>query len=347
MRLARDQPHDPVRAAGSRLAADRRERAVAIAEFQRVRLLRAALAEASQRGCRNTPVASIIARAGVSRATFYQQFENREDCFTAVFEQCIAEIAHVVVPQYATRGGWPERIRRALRALLAFLEAEREVGEFVLGQVIGYPHVEHERSALVLARLRDALEDGRSQGVSCHEPAPLTAETVLGGALAVIEARLRTRPRGLTALLNELMWMIVLPYRGPAVADEELRRPLPRPRAKPSESSAARPGLPDARLGGPDKRLTYRAATVLAAIAREPGASNVELALRVRIADQSQISKLLARLERQGLIENVPRGHPIGAANAWRVTSRGAEVDSALRRAHAIRARGRKERGDA
>ena len=55
-------------------------------------------------------------------------------------------------------------------------------------------------------------------------------------------------------------------------------------------------------------RLTYRTVRVLSVIGEAPGASNREVAEGSGIADQGQISKLLARLERLQLIENTGGG---------------------------------------
>jgi len=48
------------------------------------------------------------------------------------------------------------------------------------------------------------------------------------------------------------------------------------------------------------------------------------------VHDQGQISKLLARLERLGLIHNAGQGQPRGERNAWGLTARGFEVQTAL-----------------
>jgi DNA-binding IclR family transcriptional regulator len=85
-----------------------------------------------------------------------------------------------------------------------------------------------------------------------------------------------------------------------------------------------------------DMRLTYRTARVLEAIAVMPGASNVEIGARAGIADAGQISKLLARLTRLGLIENSGEGWVRGAANAWRLTASGRDFESTIRRRSAL-----------
>jgi hypothetical protein len=48
------------------------------------------------------------------------------------------------------------------------------------------------------------------------------------------------------------------------------------------------------------------------------------------IADQGQISKLLARLHRLGLIENAGAGATRGEPNAWTLTAKGREVEGAI-----------------
>jgi AcrR family transcriptional regulator len=302
-----------------------------MAELQRLRLLQAALEEASERGCAGTSVAAIVARARVSRKTFYALFDGRDDCLEAVFEESVAHIAGVVAPAYEGEGNWSERLGAALATLLALLESERDIGAFALEQIVVGGSMGAERRARVLERLCSVVEEGRSQAKPRHELSPLAAEVVVGGVLKVIHARLHRGPRCLSALVNPLMWMIVLPYLGPAAAASELRRTPPKPAATRSRL-AAKPSKP-ARgpLEGLDMRVTYRTSMVLAAIAEQPGASNVEISARVDVTDQGQISKLLARLAGRGLIENTRRGHP-GAANAWRLTPRGKEVDLAIGR---------------
>ena len=57
-----------------------------VSEDQHERLLRAMIATVAETGYASTTVAAVIRRAGVSRATFYQRFANREECFFAAFD---------------------------------------------------------------------------------------------------------------------------------------------------------------------------------------------------------------------------------------------------------------------
>jgi AcrR family transcriptional regulator/DNA-binding MarR family transcriptional regulator len=62
--------------------------------------------------------------------------------------------------------------------------------------------------------------------------------------------------------------------------------------------------------------------------AQECSPSNLEAARAAGVKDQGQISKLLARLQTHGLLENTGGGYP-SAGNAWQLTSRGEELLSA------------------
>jgi hypothetical protein len=74
-------------------------------------------------------------------------------------------------------------------------------------------------------------------------------------------------------------------------------------------------------------RLTYRTVRVLLAIAADPGTSNRQVGAGAGIDDQGQISKLLARLEKLGLVYNSGAGQVRGAPNAWLLTKKGIEVE--------------------
>ena len=124
------------------------------------------------------------------------------------------------------------------------------------------------------------------------------------------------------------MALIVLPYLGPEVAREERIRPAPvepAPAPLPVPAPGSKQGgkylaLDPDPSPGPQLRMTYRTALVLEAIAQAPGISNLGVARHAQINDQGQVSKLLSRLERNGLVQNTGRGQTQGAPNEWRLT---------------------------
>ena len=93
---------------------------------QRRRLLQAVTDEAAVRGYVNTTVAHIIARAGVSRATFYALFADKDACFQAAFDANAELVAAVMADALArvrtTEGADPiDRLDWVLRAYLESL----------------------------------------------------------------------------------------------------------------------------------------------------------------------------------------------------------------------------------
>jgi len=66
------------------------------------------------------------------------------------------------------------------------------------------------------------------------------------------------------------------------------------------------------------------------AISASPGASNREVGAGAGIDDQGQISKLLSRLDKLGLVQNSGAGQVRGAPNAWTLTKKGFEVEQLI-----------------
>ena len=88
--------------------------------------------------------------------------------------------------------------------------------------------------------------------------------------------------------------------------------------------------------------MTYRTVRVLRAIAELPAGSNREVAERAGVVDQGQISKILTRLEYQGLVVNrggsrrstidgIADRPARGAPNSWWLTDRGETLERDLR----------------
>jgi AcrR family transcriptional regulator len=296
----------------------------------------------AERGRANATVAHVVARSGVSRRTFYEVFDDFEDCFLAALDQALAEISRYVLDVYDPAEKWRVRIRSALAGLLEFLDDEPAMGRLCLVETLGAGLRVHQRRLAVLDVVVAAVDEGREQSRSADALPPLTSEGVVGGVLSVLHARLvphavsdrratrtkRTvrakspgeRPGSLLELTGALMAMVVLPYLGPAAAAKEAARLTPRRR------SAAR-GVSGDPLRDLEMRLTYRTVRVLLAIAANPGTSNRQVGAAAGIDDQGQISKLLARLEKLGLVYNNGVGQVRGAPNAWVLTKKGTEVE--------------------
>jgi AcrR family transcriptional regulator len=293
-------------------------------------MLSAMLEDVLERGAGNVTVADVVQRSGVSRRTFYENFSDREECFLAALDDALERIAAVLVPAYEGEGrtqrahSWRERIRAALTELLGFLDEDPGAGRLVIVESLAAGPRALERRNRVLERLIAAVDEGRL-GAGASEPPALTAEGLVGGVASILYARLLAEARQpLVGLTNPLTAMIVLPYLGKAAAARELQRPAPPPRTLTARNGSP---YPFRDIG---MRLTYRTLRVLDAIATNPDASNRLLGEAAGISDQGQISKLLRRLQRLRLIDNVIGAPGKGGPNAWRLTEKGRTVHRAI-----------------
>ncbi len=303
-----------------------------VSEVQRARILAAMVWVVAEHGVGYATVARVVKRAGVSRRTFYELFSGSEDCFLAVFEDTVLRASAIATEATAVAAPsvWQERLRVGLGALLGFFDDEPASGSLLIVDALGAGPVVLERRTRILRSLAAIVNQGRSSKARGGIPPPLTAEGVVGAVLAVIHARmLEDDRRPLLQLLNPLMAMIVLPYLGKAAAAKELTRRVAKAPRAPRTTRMSRKS-PEDPLEGLNMRLTYRTLMVLSAIAAEPGASNRQVADAAGVHDQGQISKLLGRLEKLGLIHNTGNGQPQGEPNAWTLTPRGIEVETTL-----------------
>jgi len=305
---------------------------VYVTELQRTRLLDATFAVVSEQGYKQMTVRRVSGRAGVSNKTFYDLFTDREDCFLAAFDHAVGELTTVVLPAYDAQSEWVARVRAGLGALLGLLDHEPALRSLVFVEALGAGPRVLERRAQVLEVLRLAIDEGRKGVRAGRELPPLTAESVVGAAFSVIHARLLDQHHeSLSALLGALIATIVLPYRGHAAAARELKRPASELTTGDSPASGDASGKRAVTPRGSGTRIdfrpTYRTQMVLAAVAEHPGASNREVSVGAQVSDQGQISKLLARLEGLGLLQNTG-GHSHGVPYAWHLTPRGEAVVS-------------------
>jgi len=278
----------------------------------------------AEHGAANVTVAHIVERAGVSRRTFYELYRDREECFLGAFDDALARASRYVLEEYDPAAKWAERVRLALTGLLSFLDCERCAGQLLIVGSLGAGRLALQRRQRGVVQIITFIDQGRVESKAGAELPPLTAEGIAGGVLSVLHARLiDANGESLFSLIGPLMSMVVLPYLGPAAARHQLIRPTPTP----PEGAKTAPADPLRDVG---MRLTYRTVRVLMAVAANPRTSNREIGLAADIQDQGQISKLLTRLSRLGLIENTPAGLARGAPNAWILTPKGREIQQAI-----------------
>ena len=192
--------------------------------IQRERLLASMIKTVTEIGYNALTVQNVLTRAGISRPTFYEQFEDKEDCFLSAFDAAAGRMRQRIDTAVAEKAdeGWREQLRSSIAELLRFIVEEPEEARIVI--------IEARASSPAGLRRRDAMLDGYASCIDAlvrndldEAPSAIAAAGVVGGIEAVLYARLqRGETDELDALLPSLMYFAVLAYAGQEVAGEEL-----------------------------------------------------------------------------------------------------------------------------
>jgi AcrR family transcriptional regulator len=191
--------------------------------IQRERLLAAMLETVNELGYRALTVQDVLSRAGVSRPTFYEQFDDKEDCFLAAFDTSAERLRRCLeAAEGDGEDSWRVRLRRSLEALLQFITEDPGAARTLI--------VEARASSPAGLRKRDELLDGFAACIDAEArtglaepPSAIAAAGVVGGIESVLYARLQKgETADLESLLPSLMYFAVLPYEGHEAAAEEL-----------------------------------------------------------------------------------------------------------------------------
>ena len=147
-----------------------------LAEIQRSRLLAGAVSAIDEFGYGHATVAQITTRARVSRRTFYELFENREQCLTALIDDVLGLVESEIMAANLAELSWLERVRGGLWAILCFFDREPALARVCVVQAMrGGPQV-LERREEILRRLAAVLDEGRGERSRIGDCTALTAE---------------------------------------------------------------------------------------------------------------------------------------------------------------------------
>lgn len=194
--------------------------------IQRQRLLAAMIKTVTEIGYNTLTVQNVLTRAGISRPTFYEQFEDKEDCFLSAFDASAARMQERIEAAVTDAGpSWRERLRSGIAELLRFIVEEPEEARMVI--------VEARASSPAGLRRRDEMLDRYAGCIDAlirddldQGPSAIAAAGVVGGIESVLYARLQKGETDeLDSLLPSLMYFAVLTYAGEKVAGEELDDP--------------------------------------------------------------------------------------------------------------------------
>lgn len=179
----------------------------------------------SERGYPETRVVDVIGVAGVSRKTFYELFESKEDCFLAAYDALLENLLGEATQAFEAEPGasWAERVCSTMEALLEHLAEHPEEARFAIVEVLAAGPKALARRDAALRQFTGFLEAGRSE-TSVELPG-ITSLSVAGGINELLYSEiLHGAVARLPSRLPDLMFWITLPFLGPEGASAERER---------------------------------------------------------------------------------------------------------------------------
>jgi AcrR family transcriptional regulator len=196
-----------------------------VTESQRSRIHQAMIEVVAERGYPETRVVDVIGGAGVSRKTFYELFESKEDCFLAAYDVLLENLLEEVTNPFESKSGepWAERIAVGLEALLEHLARHPAEARFAVVEVLAAgPKALAKRDA-ALRQFTGFLESGRSE--SSVDLPGITSIAVAGGVNELLYSEILHGAVGrLPSRLPDLMFWVTLPFLGSDAATAERER---------------------------------------------------------------------------------------------------------------------------
>jgi AcrR family transcriptional regulator len=196
-----------------------------VTESQRTRIHEAMIEVVSKRGYPETRVVDVIGVAGVSRKTFYELFDSKEDCFLAAYDVLLENLLAEATNAFESKPGapWAERACAALEVLLDHLSQHPDEARFAIVEVLAAGPKALARRDSALRQFTGFLESGRSE--TTVELPGITSVAIAGGINELLYSEiLHGAVTRLPSRLPDLMFWVTLPFLGAEGASAERER---------------------------------------------------------------------------------------------------------------------------
>lgn len=191
---------------------------------KREKILTGMLEEVGSAGYDATSVRTVLARTGLYRQAFYDNFTDKDDCYRGAFDVGVARLEALAVAAAASGECWTAKLRAGLGAVLDFLDSEADVGRALFVEVHAAGPQALARRAEAMKRAADFIDLARLESDEAESPPRIAPEGIVAGIHAVVHSRLSTgADEGFRELLPEFMYFAVLPYFGAGAATVEMQ----------------------------------------------------------------------------------------------------------------------------
>jgi len=165
---------------------------------QRRRLYAAAASVFARAGYADATAEAIAREAGMSKATFYEHFDNKEDCIVALFDAGALAVVEAMrrAGAEAETAGPAGRVMAIVHTFLEALAAFPDEAQTLLVEIIGAGPRAIERRDRVLAELAQAIDDLNREdaelGVAPRLASLHDAFAIVGAVVELASRQIRT-----------------------------------------------------------------------------------------------------------------------------------------------------------
>jgi AcrR family transcriptional regulator len=192
---------------------------------QRRRILDGLAAALAYHGYEDTKITDIVELAGISRPTFYEYFEGKEQCFAAAYEDGLERLIAAVEAVVEGEREWAACLEAGLDTGLDFFAADPPLAHLLLVESLAASRparLEHERT---LARLAEALRPPDAEFAGVTAVSEETARLLAGGLASHLSGRVLAGEAKRLPESHDLLLGYLLAPSSPATArsaDERL-----------------------------------------------------------------------------------------------------------------------------
>jgi AcrR family transcriptional regulator len=186
-----------------------------VTDNQRARLIRGMIQTVAARGYGETTVVQVTGAVKISRRTFYENFVNKADCFSAAYEVAFEGLLAATLNAADKEKDWADQVRARLRAILEALTVYPERATFFLISPTGVDDVVAHRHHRAMREIVSALTEGAPEPDDPAESMDLRTDALAGGLSNLIVHKMNAgQAADLPELLPALVELVLRPFLG-------------------------------------------------------------------------------------------------------------------------------------
>jgi AcrR family transcriptional regulator len=222
-----------------------------VAEHQRQRLYKAMVECVEEHGYVATTISELVARARISRRSFYEHFNNKDECLLATYDTVVERLRRRLDAAQNPGGGWEEQLEAYIRTLFDAAGDRPDAARLVCVEMGAAGPIGVQRWAEGAERLQQYIVAGFARADGPGTVPDPVARAIVGAVRRILYTRVerarssRSLRADLAGLVPELLAWIACYY--PSPEGLPLRPRARRPRAVGTQLGGRAPGTLSAR----------------------------------------------------------------------------------------------------